>query len=428
MSPGAFSLGGAFGLVHGQVTFLVLPAAAARAGVVAADLGPRTRRALRGVLHVEERKRLVGQCEAHLEVALVEVGLGDRLEPVRLEQALVIGEEGRQRGGAGRGDLQVPLHERSGSAVALAALDPRISVRIGHGPAVGRHLAPHPRWQVGSAFEVEREPVGAEIDGAAPRQMFRVLLRHSTEGLVACQRGEDQQPQALAQVPDDRDAGTLDPQRRDVHSQQLIVRRHPPGRDLVEDLGRPKQLGHGLGRDATLLEVALLIALTRDRFDHDLEERVELRRRGDGYGRGVAKRRPDLGREGGVGHPDPVGTTRQTRERSLHGGEQHAGDGTVRVLGGDRVLTHDEPVAGIHPDHEPRAVRLVSIRDEEGRREAASDPLAAAPLATPSAPGSPRGSPLRHQPATSRSMDTMSFSIAWMSASISWRGRGGTYS
>jgi len=90
--PGCPALGRAFGLVCCEMTLLVLPAASARAGVVAADLGSCARRPLRGVIQIEPREGLVGQCEAHLEVVLVEVGLADRLELVRLEHSPVFCE------------------------------------------------------------------------------------------------------------------------------------------------------------------------------------------------------------------------------------------------------------------------------------------------------------------------------------------------
>ena len=69
-------------------------------------------------------------------------------------------------------------------------------------------------------LEVERKPVGTQIDAALPGKR---ICRHEPEGLVGGQVRKDDDPEALAQVSDDGDAGALHTQLGDVHAQHLTV-------------------------------------------------------------------------------------------------------------------------------------------------------------------------------------------------------------
>ena len=88
----------------------------------------------------------------------------------------------------------------------------------------------------------------------------------------------------------------------------------------------------------------------------------------------------------------------------VRGAAQRACDCAVGVRGHDRRLTDDEPVGQLQPEHDVGAAGLFAVVGEEGRRQAAPDPLAEELRLTRAAPpvggGGSRlhaGTPPRHE-------------------------------
>src|SRR5262249_53435833 len=116
----------------------------------------------------------------------------------------------------------------------------------------GRHLAAQRRRQLDATLELERQDRRAEIQRGTP------ALGGGDEGVEALERGEEDEPQALAEVADDRQARAGYLELRGVDADDLRVVGDLPGRDTPQSLGRAKQARDGVGRDAPALEVARL--------------------------------------------------------------------------------------------------------------------------------------------------------------------------
>jgi len=138
-----------------------------------------------------------------------------------------------------------------------------------------------------------------------------------------------------------------------------------------------EQLLDGRRRHVARREVARLVpGGGRHRRDEVIEKLFQLGRRRDVDGYRPGDFGPHLVGGGGVGDADDVGAARRPDERLRQGAAQRARDGAVGIPGHDRRLTDDEPVGQLHPEHDVGAAGFFAIVDEEGRREAAADPLA----------------------------------------------------
>ena len=70
------------------------------------------------------------------------------------------------------------------------------------------------------------------------------------------------------------------------------------------------------------------------------------------------------------------GRRRRAEQRLRQGGAQSERDGPGRLVGQDDRLSDDEPVGQLDPEHDVGTAGLFAMVDEEGRLEAAADPLA----------------------------------------------------
>ena len=181
---------------------------------------------------------------------------------------------------------------------------------------------------------------------------------------------------ALAELSDDRQAGAVDAECGDVHAQALVVVGEGSGGDGEEGIAGCEQYLDGVGRDASVCEVAgFVLAGGRHRSDQDLEQLVELggRRDGDGDGSG------DLGAhfvgEVVVGDADGVWLSGSTDGGVDDRVSQGARDDAVVVTGGENRLANDQVVRQFHPDDDVRAVGFVAVLHDEGSGEATADPL-----------------------------------------------------
>ncbi len=235
-------------------------------------------------------------------------------------------------------------------------------------------LAPHRRRQFGGRLEGQRQPAGAQRE----RSLLECArFGRGDERLEAVERREDQHAAALAELTDDRQAGPVDTQRRDVHPQHLRVVGDGPRLECEQQpSGREELLDRG-GRYAAAREIARLVVLVRrQRRDQVREQCIELRRRRNRDGYRLADLRAHRGSGSRVGDADDVGLARRTGRRLRQGVAQPARDGALPVFGHDERLTDDQALRQLQPDHQVWPVGLFPIVDVERGREPAADPLA----------------------------------------------------
>ena len=169
----------------------------------------------------------------------------------------MLGEERAQRESAGGGGLDVTVAERLWNAVRVSVSDQGVGVRACDRQCVAHRLSVH-RWrQFGGVLEGEREQFGAHRD----RTMFAAAgVCGREESFEAIERGEDEYASTLAELSDDRQAGTVDAQRRDVHTQHLVGFDEGPGLDGEEVAAGGEQFLDDGGREAPLGEIAVFVA------------------------------------------------------------------------------------------------------------------------------------------------------------------------
>ena len=356
------------GLVVPQVTLLVLAAAAARAGIVAAD--PRPRRCPGTLL--EAREGLVGCGEAHGEIVLAAVRLRDGRGRLPPQDVAVANEERRHGPRTTRREPEVAFVERAPQPIALVVGDGGVGVRSGDRPSVTCDFPPHRHRQIGAALEGEPEEARPEV--GAGRRAVRL-----DEGLVALERREEHEAPVLAERSDDRDARAGDPELWHVDAQDVVVVRVPPRRDGPEELAcLEERRDHG-GCDGAVLEVAPGLAVPRERRRHVREDGIQLGRRRDGDRELVAEGGAQLRRERRIGHPHALGSSRLTDQGVQHRGPQRLGKRrTGRAWIGD-VHRDDERAGLLDPDADLGTERP-ALHHPEGGDGATAEPLASGRL------------------------------------------------
>ena len=372
------------------MALLVLAAAAARTGVVAARprserLG-RRRRGEAGAGHrIGGRRQVVaefgheGSGEAHLAVVVVAVRFADRRGRVGLEDRRVPSEERANRPCGGGGDRDVAFDQRARRAVRLPPIDQRVGVGARHRPPVLHRFAPHRRRQPRGGVERQQE----QLDARATAFLEGPGLRMLQVPLEIRDGGEDRQPVNLAQRADDGDAGAVDVQGGDVHPEHLGVAGDRPRLRREQGEAGVEQLLDRGGRYAAPREVARrvvrVVRVGLYRRDHLIDKRFQFgrRREVDRYRPGDFRAYLDGG--GGVGDADEVGPARRADQGLGQGAAQGPRDRAPGVLGHDGRLADDEPLGQLHPEHDVGTVGLFAVVDEEGRREATADPLAEEP-------------------------------------------------
>ena len=302
------------------------------------------------------------------------VRLAYGLERVGVEPVPVSVEEPAHRIGADRGDRHIARNERARGAGTLDAHHARVCIDPRDRPCVGRRLAPHRDGQVRCALEGERDPFGPEIDGLA--RLDEVLGRRAAECAVFVDGGEDEHPEALPEIPDDGDTGGLDTERRDIQPEHLGIVHRLPGGFAVEAIGGDEQLRHRFGRDASVFEIARLFVGLGRPLEQALHDVVEFGRGRDDDRNRAVDRGPHLGGERMVRHPDHVGPVFRTGQRLVQRREQDPADGSLRILGSDRLVPNDEAGRRL-PDHERESIRLIAIVDVYRWRKPSTDPLVA---------------------------------------------------
>ena len=127
---------------------------------------------------------------------------------------------------------------------------PCVGVRAFDRQCVAHRLSVH-RWrQFGSVLEGEREPFGAHRD----RTMF------AAAGVCGREESFEAIASTLAELSDDRQASTVDAERRDVHAQHLVGFDAGPGLDGEEVAAGGEQFLDDRGREAPLGEIAVFVA------------------------------------------------------------------------------------------------------------------------------------------------------------------------
>ena len=225
-------------------------------------------------------------------------------------------------------------------------------------------FAPHRRRQVGGALERQPEHVGvqhprAAFDGAGP-DTFEELLE-------VVERPKDHHAAGLAEPADDGKAGAVDAERRDVHPYHLPLVGHLPRLDREQGAAGLEQLLDGDSGHPPPAEVAAVRGRRQPGYQV-IEERIELRRRGDRNGYGSCNLGAHLGGGRGVGDADDVRLPRRSDRGRRHGAAQHACNGAFRVFGQDECLTDNDAVRQFHPEHDLGADGFrATIGDEEWR-------------------------------------------------------------
>jgi len=78
-----------------------------------------------------------------------------------------------------------------------------------------QRFAEHAGRKIGTLFEVQRERAGPHVDGGSGRVRQFGLLEEVCE---VCERGKEDQSEALSEGADDRQARPLDPIGGDIHA------------------------------------------------------------------------------------------------------------------------------------------------------------------------------------------------------------------
>ena len=178
-------------------------------------------------------------------------------------------------------------------------------------------------------------------------------------------------------MTDDRYAGAVDAERGHVHSQNGWVVAEFPRLEREQCAAGLEQCiyrfdRHLTVRQETRFEVTVFF---RHQIEQVLEDLVELRSRSDGDRYVPPDLGAHLGRGWGIGDTDSVGPSRPPGRGLLQGVAECTREGALGFLRPEDIPSHNEAVGQFEPEREAGPVGLGAIVDEEGRHDAAADPL-----------------------------------------------------
>lgn len=220
-------------------------------------------------------------------------------------------------------------------------------------------------------------PQRSEIPSWSTMRASTAVAGRVDERLEVSERREDQYAVPAGRLTEDREAGALDVQRRDVHPQYLRVGGDRPRRRREQAArGREQTFDRGGGHPAAG-EVALVRVARRHRLDHVIEHVVELGQGSERDGNATVCLGAYLGGGEGIIDTDGVGPARRTDQGFRQRLAQHAPDGAVQILRHDQGPADDASLRQLEPDHYLGTVGFLAIEEVERGRENAADPLSA---------------------------------------------------